>query len=243
MRSGRYDKASSWPRRFESVPRPMRWELMLRLAWLWATARRLPAPPGPRGFIHGATPALALLGFGDSIAAGIGVADQSEGLVGQVAAKLSPGRAIRWESFAKSGATADALVSMLDRAGHEPADFVLLSCGVNDIIRRRPAEQFYRKLMQFHAQALHRWPRAIIVHVGVPAFATFPALHGRLGRILDRQAIGYVAAAKKAALDAGIRYAEFPADIRCEHFAVDGFHAGPAGCAAWAGRVVESLSV
>lgn len=241
MRRERYAKVSSSPLPSEPDSVVRRWEMWGRLAWLWATAIRLPVPPNPLGFVPGAPPDVRVLGFGDSIAAGVGVESQPDGLLARFAGEIAVGRAVRWEGFAVSGATADALGELLERArGDAPADYVLLSCGVNDVLRGRDVGRYHSAIAGFHDRARRRWPGARLVHAGIPSFAAFPALHGRLGRWLDRRAREYVAAAKRAAADAGAVYAAFPADAGERHFARDGFHAGPDGCIAWA-RSIASL--
>ena len=242
MRRERYAKVSSSPLPSEHDSFFLRWEIRGRLAWLWATAIRLPVPPNPRGLVPGAPPVVRVVGFGDSIAAGVGVEAQSDGLLARFAAEIAEGRAVRWESFAVSGATADALADLLDQAADTPADYVLLSCGVNDVLRRRDVAGYRRSIERFHGEVRRRWPRARVVHAGIPSFAAFPALHGRLGRFLDRRALEYVAAARRAAADTGAVYAEFPPDVEARYFARDGFHAGPDGCIAWARAIAPRAS-
>ena len=225
---------SNSPSVSEREPFILRWEMGVRLAWLWATAVRLSAPPDPHGRVPGTPPEVSVLAFGDSIAAGVGADAQTAGLVARFAGEIAAGHAIHWESFAVSGATADVLDPLVERARDAEANYVLLSCGVNDVLRNRPLGRFHSAIARFHERARRRWPRARLVHAGIPSFAAFPALHGRLGRFLDRRARDYVTAAKRAATDAGAIYAEFPTDVQDRHFARDGFHAGPDGCIAWA---------
>lgn len=242
MRRERSAKASSSPRPSERDAVLLRWEMNARLAWLWATAIRLPTPPQPGGGVPGVPPAVSVVGFGDSIAAGVGVESQSEGLVARFAGEIAAGRSARWESFAVSGATADRLEELTERARGVPADHVLLSCGVNDVLRGRDPGRYHAAIAQFHARIRRRWPHARVVHAGLPSFAAFPALRGRLGRFLDRRALVYVAAAKRAAADAGALYAPFPPDVEDRHFARDGFHAGPDGCLVWARAIALRAS-
>ncbi len=138
MRRERYAKVLNSPLRSEHDPVFLRWEMWSRLAWLWATAVRLPMPPNPRGLVPGAPPGACVVGFGDSIAAGVGVESQADGLLARFSGEIAAGRAIHWESFAVSGATADVLDPQIERAGGAEADYVLLSCGVNDVLRSRP---------------------------------------------------------------------------------------------------------
>ncbi len=219
-----------------------RWETSARLAWLWATAIRLPTPPNPSGLVPGTPPIASVAGFGDSIAAAVGVDAPAAGLVAQFAREIAAERAMRWQSFAVSGATADALAELLDRSRDAPADYVLLSCGVNDVLRGRDRGRYHAALARFHDRVRRRWPRARVVHAGIPSFAAFPALRGRMGRLLDQRALAYIAAAERAAVDAGAIYAQFPSLVQDRHFARDGFHPGPEGCVAWARSIADAIA-
>jgi len=183
-----------------------------------------------------------VLGIGDSIIAGIGVAAQSESLVVQVAAQLARGgREVRWVSAGVPGATGAALDGLLEMAVPHPPDVLLLSCGVNDVVRGRPAADFGAVLTGFYGKARMRWPEIRMVHAGIPPLESFPALGIRLGRRLGAHGICCIAAARSAAVAAGALYADFPQNVNAAQFARDGFHPNAAGCAAWAIAVVRTI--
>jgi lysophospholipase L1-like esterase len=230
---GRFHPALPWPVRIDTA---------LRLGWIWATVPRLPAPPAPAGFVGGRQPGLTVLGIGDSIIAGIGVETQSESLVAKVATQLAfGGREVRWASAGVSGASAAALDRLFEMDVPYPPDLLLLSCGVNDVVRGRPAAEIGAALTGFYRQAHGRWPEARIVHVGIPPLDSFPALGARLGRLLGTHGLSCVAAARNAALASGAIYADFPESVTAAHFARDGFHPNAAGCAAWAVAVARII--
>ncbi len=221
---------------------PARLAVALRLTWVWATVPRLPAPPEPAGVVGGRPPALTIIGMGDSITAGIGVAAQAESLVAQVSTRLAQaGREVRWQNAGVSGATAATLERLLEAAVPGPPDLLLLSCGVNDVVRGHPADDFGASLAVFYRKARTRWPAASIVHVGIPPLEAFPALGGHLGRLLGKHGVSCIAAARSAATAAGALYLDFPPDIDAGQFARDGFHPNAAGCAAWAVTVARSI--
>jgi len=203
---------------------------------------RLPAPPAPAGVVDGRRPALTVLGIGDSIIAGIGVGAQSESLVAQVAAQLArAGREVRWASTGLSGATAAMLDGLLEVSIQHPPDLLLLSCGVNDVVRGHPAAEFGASLAGFYRKARAGWPHVQMVHAGIPPLESFPALSGRLGRLLGTHGIACIAAARDAAIAAGALYADFPTDLDVGQFARDGFHPNAVGCAAWAVTVARTI--
>ncbi|MEO1603455.1 MAG: SGNH/GDSL hydrolase family protein, partial [Pseudomonadota bacterium] len=63
---------------------------------------RLPEAEGPREGIVGEGPPLRLLVLGDSSAAGVGAATQSDALVGQLVAQLSPEYRTAWTVIART---------------------------------------------------------------------------------------------------------------------------------------------
>ena len=226
-----------------ALPRLVRLEIALRLAWVRATVPRLPPPPGPQGVVDGEAPALHIVGIGDSIVAGIGVREQADGLVAQVATRLAQsGRAVRWVSIGLAGATAPALAALLEAAGRERPDLVLLSCGVNDIVRGQPAADFAAALEDFYRRAVAVWPAVRIVHAGIPPLERFPALQGRLGRLLGAHGDICIAAARLAAERSGVLYSPFPSAVSSTAFARDGFHPNDRGCAAWADSVAATIT-
>jgi lysophospholipase L1-like esterase len=222
---------------------PARLETMLRLAWVWASVPRLPVPPAPAGVVPGRPPPLNLAGFGDSIIAGIGVAAQVDSLVARVAACLAhDGREVRWRGVGVSGATGRMLAGLLDAPLDDDPHIVLVSCGVNDVVRGRPAQQLAREFMQFLRRARQRWPQAHVVHAGIPPLESFPALTGRLGRVLGEHGRSCIAALRAAATESGALYVAFPADVGSAQFSRDGFHPNELGCAIWAGSIAQAMT-
>jgi lysophospholipase L1-like esterase len=221
---------------------PARLETLLRLACVWASVPRLPVPPAPAGLVAGRPPPLDLAGFGDSIIAGIGVAAQADGLVARVAAHLAQdGIEVRWRSVGVSGATGRTLAGLLDAPLEHDPHVILVSCGVNDVVRGRPPQQLAHEFTQFLRRARARWPHAQVVHVGVPPLESFPALTGRLGEILGRHGRSCIAALRAAASESGALYVAFPAAVGSTEFSRDGFHPNELGCAIWAGFVARAI--
>ena len=77
---------------------------------------------------------------GDSMAAGVGVADNDDGLAGQLAAVLArmSDRPISWKVIAQSGATARyATSNLVPQVRQWSPDIVAVAVGVNDVLRLR----------------------------------------------------------------------------------------------------------
>ena len=69
------------------------------------TAQSLPEAAGPRQGVVGHGPTLHLRLIGDSSGAGVGVALQSDALIGQLAAELAQHFTLHWHLDALTGAT------------------------------------------------------------------------------------------------------------------------------------------
>lgn len=210
-----------------------------------ATAR-LPAAKDRRGQIGRDGQAVKLVGLGDSIIAGVGVRRHSEGLVGQLAARVAErtGRPVAWEAVGFSGADSvhvfDKLLPVAARA--EP-EIVVLSVGVNDAVRGvRPRE--FKDRLRAIVDGLAATRRApTIVFGGIPPLASFPALPWPLSRLLGDRSRALQQAAVDLTGYRGLKVVVFPATLSSQAFAPDGFHPGPAGCAEWSRWVADGLSL
>lgn len=127
--------------------------LLLQARWVRRTALRLPEPCGPRsGVLSGAGPELRVLFVGDSSAAGVGVADQSEALAYQVCDLISrrTGRCVRWQLVARSGVNTREAIDLVEGHPLAPAHVVVSALGVNDVTSQTGTRRFvenYRMLI------------------------------------------------------------------------------------------------
>jgi lysophospholipase L1-like esterase len=219
------------------------WVLAPWLAWQgWRALRTVPRlPPAslPEGRFDGEAPPIRLLGLGDSTIAGVGCEKHDEALTGGVAAKLAQrtGRAVVWRALGMSGATAACVRgSLLADALEWAPDAVVLSVGVNDAVRGRPAHEFAADIVSI-AAAFGAVP---LVYAGMAPVGSFPALRPPLATLLGARARRLGRAAAEACGHA-IPYVQFPPRLAAETFSRDGFHPGPAGCAVWAESVADVL--
>jgi lysophospholipase L1-like esterase len=219
------------------------WPLAPWLAWQgWRALRSVPrlAPPaGPDGTVTGSAPPVRLLGLGDSTIAGVGCATHDEALTGRVAALLAArtGRAVTWHARGVSGATAsDVRRALLPAALAWAPDAVVVSVGVNDAVRGRAPRAVADDLVAI-AAAFGPVP---VVYAGMAPVGSFPALRPPLATLLAARARRIERAAAQACAGR-VPCVQFPESLERGAFAGDGFHPGPAGCAAWAGWVVEAL--
>lgn len=214
------------------------------------TALRLGPAQGPAaGVIDGRGEPLRLLLVGDSIIAGIGVAQLHDALPGQLARALagSSGRPVQWRALGEGGLDAGEIHDQLLAAAEpEPVDLVVLSVGVNDVTGLRSRVHWRQRLGRLldRLDSLHGAAdgRCRVVHLGIPPLGHFPglpqplrALFGRRAAVLDEIAAEVVAQRPWAI---HIRSEFVPS---ADQFAADGYHPNAAACGLWATGIVERL--
>ena len=225
---------------------PPRWQLLPLLLtqglWLKHRTPRLPPAPGRHSGVCGHGRPLQLLGLGDSIIAGVGVADMGQALTAQVAATLATrtGRQVHWRALGESGIRSPQLLGLLEQAAPAPAspDLLLVNCGVNDVTSPQAPATVMQQRRALLEQLEQRFPHALRVQCALPPMARFPALPvplrqvlGRRAAALDRDLAGW--------LQGRVNTLFLPFDELPEphQFAVDGYHPGPAAVAQWGARV------
>lgn len=200
--------------------------------WLRLTVPRLPEGAGPRvGEVSGGSPALRLLVIGESPAAGVGVAEQGDGLAAQAARRLAEvsGCALTWRLLARNGVTArEARERLLGPAEGIEADAVILVFGVNDTLRYHGPRRWRRDLGDLIEAVRRRCGIVPVVVAEVPPMDRFPALPAPTRQLLGwRSRRLSQAAAELAGQMDGVTYREVPETIRArmeELFSEDGFH-------------------
>jgi lysophospholipase L1-like esterase len=208
---------------------------------LWVRWRtpRLPPARGDHGRLGDGPDELQVVGIGDSIVAGVGVAEQHDALVGQFARKVRErsGRPVAWRTLGFNGATAAEIVEQL---GMRPprADVYLLSAGVNDTTHFVAAERYAANIARLVSAMRRSAPDAVVVFVGIPPLANFPALPWPLGELLGDRARLLQSAAREVLRSEGLLCFDFPDALPGGGFAADGFHPAAEACAEWAGWLV-----
>lgn len=166
------------------------------------TVLRLPDAQGPNvGLIGDKGIPVNLLVLGESTVAGVGVADHSLALTGQIAQALALKiqKPVRWQAVGKNGITAaDACKILIPRVLDEPVNVVVLALGVNDVLAIRSAKQWISDLDQLIFELRKKVGDVPVILASVPPmgkFLVFPqplrAVLGMRSFILDRAAIQY----------------------------------------------------
>jgi lysophospholipase L1-like esterase len=199
---------------------------------------RLPEPPGDRAGIHGSGPLLSLLILGDSAAAGVGAATQSQALSGRLVEALGSDFRVSWKLIAQTGDKAGDTAAKLQMLSPEKFDVVVTSIGVNDVTHGTNARKWIDQQGRIVELLLSKFQSQHILLSSVPPMHLFPALPQPLRWYLGARAGEFNRALKEFA--AGSNRCEFVAvefPLETAYMAADGFHPGPLAYAAWAKHV------
>jgi lysophospholipase L1-like esterase len=192
---------------------------------------RLPEAAGARQGRAGQGPALSLLIAGDSSAAGVGVAEQSDALSGQLVAALAAHYRVDWRLLARSGLTTEQVLALLEQSGAAPADVAVVVSGVNDVVEQVPSQHAVAARERLVAWLRNRCGVMHVVFAPLPPMRGFPALPQPLrwvaGRDAERhdQALARWAASRADVSRVPMRLQPDPAAM-----ADDGFHPGAPAC-------------
>lgn len=211
-----------------------------------ATALRLPEAAGPRS---GEGSALRFLIVGDSSAAGVGASHQDEALAGRLAHALATrlGQPVGWQVIATSGHRSEEALAALEAAEVTPADVLITSLGVNDVVDQVAPAQALAALDRIHALATERAGVRLSVHCAAPPMQEFPLLPQPLRWFFGRQAARFNAAlASSVAGQSQRRVLQMPESMQrnaAALMAADGFHPGPPGYALWAEAIADQIVI
>ena len=203
---------------------------------------RLPEPPGQRQGVDGAGASLRLLILGDSAAAGVGVATQSEALSGQLVSALAPHFRVFWKLVAKTGFTAQEVVKQLETEPRERFDVAVTSTGVNDVTGGTRQGQWLAIQHQLVELLERKFQTRHILLSSIPPMHGFPALPQPLRWYLGKRAgrlnqvLRHWAEPRERCEFVRI---DFP--LRPELMASDGFHPGVAAYSMWASQLAAII--
>ena len=205
----------------------------LLVAQAIATRRRAPVLPeaaGPReGLLAGDGSApLRVLVAGDSSAAGVGVADQEQSVIGHLVRSLhrATGRPIAWALRARTGLTTRGVHALLADSPPFTADVAIVITGVNDVIDQVSPRRALRD-----RAALAEWLLGTgvghVVFAPLPPMDRFPLLPEPLRRVLGGDSRRHDAAlARWAATRSDVSHPAFVVELDAAGMASDGFHPG-----------------
>ncbi len=203
---------------------------------------RLPDADGKEGRVQGRAPEeMRLLVTGDSVAAGVGVDHNDDALAGHLAAFLASctGRSVSWRVIARGGATARYVTRnftsrMLDPLTQWRPDAVVISVGLNDLLRFRRLTGWKHDIERLTADIHHRLgPATPVVFSGLPPVGHFPALPRPLRTVLASRARVMDRTLERVAERMGATHLTMPVhlmqDETASFFALDRFHPSARG--------------
>jgi len=137
----------------------------------------LPEAEGERTGIAGCgEKKLRLMVLGDSAAAGVGVANQSQALTGQILKNLTPQFNTHWQLIAASGASTEATISTLTELPAKEFDIVMISLGVNDVTANTSMRRCQKHQQALVALLKEKFAAKSIIFSAVPPMHLMPAL-------------------------------------------------------------------
>lgn len=203
---------------------------------------RLPEPAGPRAGESGDGPPLRLLVLGDSAAAGVGVAEQDQALLGRLSGELGSSFRLQWRLQATTGHRLADIIAALEQVPPEAFDVVVVSAGVNDATGGTARATWRRQLARLAGQLRGRHGARLVLLSALPPMQSFPALPQPLRWYMGWRARRFNATlAGFAAAEPGCHLAvpDFP--LEPSYMAADGFHPGAAAYRHWAGHLAELI--
>ena len=148
---------------------------------------RLPEPEGQRkGTTHTGKPALSILIVGDSAAAGVGVAQQEDALLGALLKQLSTNFTVSYQLEAKTGDTTEQLLIRIRALPAQKFDLVISSIGVNDVTKLILPKKWLQQQKVLYSEIEHKFSPQQIMVTAVPAMNHFPALPNPLAWLFGR---------------------------------------------------------
>ena len=206
---------------------------------------RLPEAEGPRegSFMPGGEQQspLRILILGDSAAAGVGVEQQQQALVGQVLSHLPEDLPVSWRLLARNGLKLKDIAQQLDDHD-EQYDIVIVSAGVNDATSRTRRYQFLCELQNLSERLKRRHGVQHILYTAVPPMQVFPSLPQPLRWYLGQRAkrLNSLIRAHCNKYDyTQMMIVDFP--FTAEYMASDGFHPSAEGYRLWGGRAAALI--
>ena len=209
------------------------------------TAPRFAGPACARSGRIAGNRSLRLIGIGDSVIEGVGASTLDRALVGQTAQVLARelDSGVDWHCVGSIGATSGKIArQLLGRLPAGPADFIVVSAGVNDITSLATLRQWRRSLSDIVSGLDRHSPNAIIAVAGIPPLKDFPLLPRPLRTVLGIRGHSFDQVARQVvAAYPNVVHAQLEFQTRGDSFAADGFHPSESSYAALALTLARAM--
>jgi|SRR5690349_1528277 lysophospholipase L1-like esterase len=171
---------------------------------------------------------LHFLAVGDSIISGVGARRIQQSTVGHVARFMSGrlAREINWYAAGMIGAGARRVRrDVVPALPPQRFDAILLSVGVNDVLKLERSGRFRRQLLKLVHDLRAHSPGAVIGYLGLPPLGDFPKLRRPLRWIVGYRVRKFDAVAREALTRVpGVVHIPMRYEPRAHMFANDGLH-------------------
>jgi lysophospholipase L1-like esterase len=213
--------------------------------WVRRRSTRFADASGDRGGSVAGPNARRLVAIGDSIVAGVGCRTLERACVGRTAASLAErlGCGIEWQALGKTGATTGRILGKLvPQLPESPADFIVVSAGVNDITGLTSPRRWRDALEALILALREHSPDARVAVLGIPPMHRFPRLPQPLRLVFGLRAKGFDRTARKLLSAGGPSvYVPFDDPLRPDQFAPDGYHPSEDSCRMLGDQIAASL--
>jgi lysophospholipase L1-like esterase len=171
---------------------------------------------------------LRFLAIGDSIIAGVGASRGERSTVVHIARFMAGrlAREINWHASGMIGAGARRVRrEVVPQLPPQAFDVILLSVGVNDVLKLERKGRFRRQLLKLIRELRRHSPHAVIGFLGLPPLDEFPKLRRPLRWLVGHRVRHFDAVAREAltrvpnAMHIPVRFSPRP-----DMFAGDGLH-------------------
>lgn len=216
------------------------------------TSLVLPEADGERFGAIGAGDELSVLVAGDSAAAGVGVENQDQALVGYFTRELAKQYCVTWSLVAQSGNTTTDLIERLKIVKDKQFDVVLISIGVNDVLSPLSAQKWSQQLLILTQLLQKQFQTKQIWFTSVPPMERFPLLPhplrwflGKRAQEFNRSLAQFVHINKTCGLINLSADLHQDASLQHTDMAIDGFHPSESLYKMWgvtAAEMIISLS-
>jgi lysophospholipase L1-like esterase len=194
-----------------------------------ARTPRLPEAAGEREGQVGRGPLLRLLMLGDSSAAGVGVAEQSQARAAYLPPALArqAGVRVQWRLVAQSGLTSAQCLEHIASSAPFDADVAVVVLGVNDVVDQVPSHRAVAARSAIANRLRNGHSVSHVVFAPLPPVQHFPALPQPLRWVAGQDAKRHDAAvAAWARTRTDVSHVPIDLPLNAALMADDGFHPG-----------------
>ncbi|MGF1703282.1 SGNH/GDSL hydrolase family protein [Photobacterium makurazakiensis] len=203
---------------------------------------RLKEAAGSRNGVAGSGKYLRLLLIGDSAAAGVGAARQSQALAGNVVNALSNSFQLDWQLIAKTGVTTKQVNKEITLHPKQNVDIVIVSLGVNDVTQPLSSTAWIQQQQQLITHLRDHFSCQQIILTKIPPMEKFPALPHPLRWYLGSKARAFNRKLEQwVSSQSDCEFINIEHNLGPEHMASDGFHPGPDIYQCWGEAVAQAI--